>query len=305
MRRKRIENERCNVVYRIGDKVEIENHGGRSRRDRWVKAEVCEVYPNGMYGELTYSVWRKDTRRIEDYVHTDELRFRNPRDLERRLREDEIVRCQEDLRQLNFEQARQQRKRGMSMRGRRPQRAARAWTQPRAQSVEVNAQLPIAGNPPEHRSMSVPPAGINWAEFLAEFAKVTVCGDNPQEEADGMELKEQNPHFETGMYGRRDGRRGQGQDNDIIDRSERGDWGRRGDIDHRDIIAEVNRGGDHVADRLEFVNNERLYVPNQDAYIDDRRGAYDINLKDHMNRGQLSFNIVLPPGTGMQHGGNM
>jgi len=285
MRRKRIENERCNVVYRIGDKVEIENHGGRSRRDRWVKAEVCEVYPNGMYGELTYSVWRKDTRRIEDYVHTDELRFRNPRDLERRLREDEIVRCQEDLRQLNFEQARQQRKRGMSMRGRRPQRAARAWTQPRAQSVEVNAQLPIAGNPPEHRSMSVPPAGINWAEFLAEYTKATVRGDYPPQEVDGIELKEQNPHVELGMYGRQNDIRGHGPDDDHIERNERGEWGRKergewgrkGIIGHRDIVADLQRGGDNVSDCIEFVNER---VP-------------------------INVNFVLPAGTGIQHGGNM
>lgn len=272
------------------------------------------MYRDGMYGELTYSVWRWDTRRTEDYVHTDELRFRNPRDLERRLKEDEIVRvdeivrCQEDLRQLNLEQARYQRVRGPVLRGRRPQRAARAWKQTRAQSVEVNTQIPVRENRPENRAMSVPPAEVNWAAFLAEFAKVTCRGDNPPEDNDGIEFKEQIPLVETGMYGRQGDARG--QDEEYVERNERSVLGRKGDLDHRDIIADVNRGGDNVADCIEYANNERTYIPYQDTYINDRQVndrhvTYEMNLKDQMYRQGIKLNFVLPPGTGIQHGGNM
>jgi len=307
-RRKNEETNIVHVIYRIGDKVEIKNHDHRSMRVRWDPAEVCKVYRDGMYGELTYSVWLKDTRMIEDFIHPDELRFRNPRDLDRRLKEDEIVRddeivrCQEEIRLLNLEQARQQQLRGPSMRGRRPQRAARAWKQPRAQSLNGDPPMPARANRPETRAMSVPPSDINWPEFFAKIAKIACRGGDQlvTEKTDDNEIKEQNPPFETGMYDRQSDLRR--HDDDYIDGNELGNWRGKGDLDHRDIVADVDRGGDNVADYIEFGNAERIYPTHQNTYTSDRQVNYEMNLKD---RGGIKVNVVLPPGTGIQHGGNM
>merc|ERR1719317_100255 len=137
------------VVYRIGDKLEFKKSGRRRRRSRWVPVEVCAVHRGGMYGEITYSVWLFDSRRMVDYVHCGELRFNCHDDLERRLRGEEIALWREDMRRINQKLDRQQRGRGFFRDRRmdtfgggrgRSQRAARAWY-PRAHSVDRNKHI--------------------------------------------------------------------------------------------------------------------------------------------------------------------
>jgi len=309
-RKKNVETNIVHVIYRVGDKVEIKNHDCRSTRVRWDPAEVCKVYRDGMYGELTYSVWLKHIGRIEDFVHPEELRFRDPRDLDRRLKEDEIVRddeivrCQEELRLLNLEQARQQQFRGPSMRGRRPQRAARAWKQRRAQSLNGDPPIPPRGNRPETRAMSVPPSDINWPEFFAEFAKIACRGGDQlvAEKTDDDERKEQIAPFKAGMYGRQSDLH---HNDDHIYRNERGHWRRKGDLDQRVIDADVDRGMDNVADYSEFGDAERMNPTHQNTYMSDGHGNYEMNLKDQMNRRGIKVKVVLPPVARIQHGGNM
>jgi len=224
------------VVYRVGDKVEFKKYGGRSRRSKWVPAEIDKLHRGGMYGELTYNVWLLDSRRIEEYVCGDELRFRYPEDLEKRQRDDEIARCREDLRQINLKLARQQRERSYS-RGRRYERQG-VWTQ-RARSADGNVYISDRQNRYEPRSMSVPPA--EWPEFLAEFARTAFLGSRggnqrmpPPEDSDDA-------HNENTFNARE-----VPQDEPIYG-SERDNYGLRGNMvnesftENRDYLGDGNR----------------------------------------------------------------
>jgi len=195
------------VVYRLGDEVEFKKSGSRRRRSRWVPAKVHEIHRGGMYGELTYTLYLLDSGKIVDFVSKEEMRFRYPRDLERRIKDDEVALWREDMRQINLKFARQQRVRGTSARGRiidatraprgRSLNATRAFD--RARSAEKDAY--ISGKPAEkrERAQSVPPGNRSWPQFLAEFAKYAYR--DPMEDYDYSGDNEANDLYpETGNY---------------------------------------------------------------------------------------------------------
>jgi len=201
-----------------------------------------------MYGELTYNVWLLDSRRIEEYVCGDELRFSYPEDLEKRQRDDEIARCREDLRQINLKLARQQRERGIS-RGRRYERPG-AWTQ-RARSADGNVYISERQDRYEPRSMSVPPA--EWPEFLAEFARTAFLGRRggnqrmpPPEDSDEA--------YNESTFNARE----VPQDEPIYD-GERDNHGFRGNqpsTENRDYLIDGNRGKTDRNDRKNLRGRE-------------------------------------------------
>jgi len=265
-RRRKKTKKRRPVFYRIGDEVEFKKSGSRRRRSRWIPAQVDEIHRGGMYGELTYSIYLLESGKIVDYVRMEELRFRNPLDLERRLREEEIARCREDMRQINLKLARQQR-RGISGRGHRmntyyggrgrSRNASRSWY--RARSADRN--LHISGRPDRQpqRAQSVPPGNQTWPEFLAEFAKAACRepkeDDNEYSDHDGFN----DVYNETGHY----------------------------DLDRRGV---------NIDEMLEYKRDVERTPPINDMYINDRRGNYKMDGKDLKFRGsEMNFNIFFPP----------
>jgi len=154
------------MLYRVGDIVEFKKSGSRRRRSRWVPVEICKVHRDGMYGEVTYDVWLFHSRRLVDYVHSDELRFKYD-DLERRRRHEEIAYFREDLTRGDYD------RRGRRMaRGRERSQARTCYV--RAHSADRNRNI-LASNQQE-RAFSVPPENRNWGAFLADFAKAVYRG---------------------------------------------------------------------------------------------------------------------------------
>jgi len=301
-RRKRHDKKlRRPVVYRIGDKVEFKKSGGRRRRSRWVPVEVCEVHQGGMYGELTYSVWLFDSRRMVEFVCADELRFKYHADLKRRLREDELARHREDIREITRKLARQQhdvgyvRGRRMDTRGGRgrSQRAARAWY-PRAHSVDEHVHNPLREDRQKERAMSVPPENTSWPAFFAEFAKATYRGRRGDCYASDDEQLLKDVAGEAGTYARgvrhyHDNRKHE---------SEHDHRGKRGPY----RVIDMSRGDKF--DGLEFndVNGVERTPPANDNYLSDVRGTYDIrNVKNYKGSGgDINVNLVLQDCRGKQ-----
>jgi len=274
-RRRKKSKRRRPVFYRIGDEVEFKKSGGRRRRSRWVPAQVDEIHRGGMYGELTYSIHLLDSGKIVDYVKMKELRFRYPLDLERRLREEEIARCREDMRQINLQLARQQRARAVSARGHRmntyyggrgrSRDAVRSWH--RARSAERNNHILSRPDRLEQRAQSVPPGSRSWPEFLAEFTKA-VYGE-PKENHDYSDHNEFNDvHPETG----------------------------NNDLEHRGVNI----------DEMEYKRDVERTPPINDMNTDDRWGYYKMGGKDLKFRGSdMNFNIYFPPCRGHQGGNDL
>lgn len=156
------------MLYRVGDIVEFKKSRSRRRRSRWVPVEICKVHRDGMYGEVTYDVWLFHSRRVVDYVHSDELRFKYD-DLERRRRHDEIAYIQEDLTRGEYY------RRGRRMVGGRERSHARACY-PRAHSLDRNRNIFASHDNQQERAFSVPPENRNWGAFLADFANAVYRG---------------------------------------------------------------------------------------------------------------------------------
>jgi len=283
------------VVYRIGDEVEFKKSGGRRRRSRWVPVEVCDVHQGGMYGELTYSVWLFESRRMVEFVRSDELRFKYHADMERRIRDDELVRRREDRRRMTLKLARQQRDGGFA-RGRRmdtygggrgrSQRAARTW-HPRSHSVDGNVLIPVRQDRQQERATSVPPDNTSWPAFFAEFAKA--YNDRRGDYVNGDEQQLKDVDGDAATYSRvvrhNHGNR--------IHESERDHWGKRGTY----RVTDMSRVADIVDDRSEFnVNGVERTPPANDNYMGGRRGPYDIrDVKNRLgNGGDINLNFVLP-----------
>lgn len=283
------------LIYRIGDIVLFKKSGGRRRRSRWVPVEVTDVHRGGMYGEITYSVWLLESRRMIDYVRTDELRFKHHHDLERRLRDDEIARYHDDARNMNISYSHNQRGRGFRRGDRmdgfgvgrgRSWRTARAW-QPRARSADGNFHLSPQRNNQRVRAVSVPPENTNWPVFLAEFAKATYRDHIVERDDTGDDIQFNNANHEGRNYSR-DVRHGEYNriDDNEYDYRDRGDFYRFDD---------VNRGGDYIDDRLECKETfvERTPPP-KDDYMGDRRGTYAMNVKDGVPRGDIHIKLEFP-----------
>jgi len=270
--------------------VLYKKRGSRRRRSRWVPVEVCDVQRGGMYGEITYSVWLLHERRMLEFVRTDELRFKYHHELEKRLRDDEILHRRDELRENNYEFARYERDRGL-YRGRRmdtfgggrgrSRRSARA-RDPRARSAEGNYHITARRDPQYERAMSVPPENTNWPVFLAEFAKLIYRDRGADRDYNDEDLQYDEVDQKIG-YSRnvRDGRN---------DENER-------DYHRRNFYSEVddmNRVGDNNENRMEFERNpvERSPPPNE-TYM-DRRGPYAIGAKDRAPGGDIHLNFVLP-----------
>jgi len=162
-RKRRREKRRRPMLYRVGDIVEFKKGGSRRRRSRWVPVEICRVHQDGMYGEVTYTVWLFHSRRVVDYVHSDELRFKYD-DLQRRRGHDEMAYFRGDLRRGEYY------RRGRRMGGGRERSQARTWHS-RAQSADRNRNILASHDNNQGRATSVPPENRNWGAFLADFAK--------------------------------------------------------------------------------------------------------------------------------------
>jgi len=263
------------MFYRIDDEVEFKKSGGRRRRSRWVPALVDDIHRGGMYGELTYSIYLLDSGKIVDYVRLEELRFRYPLDLERRLREEEVARCREEMRRINLKLARQQRARALSARGHRmntyyggrgrSRNAGRSWH--RARSAERNNHGSSRPDRQEQRAQSVPPGSRTWPEFLAEFTKA-VYGE-PKENHDYSDHNEFNDvYHETG----------------------------NNDLNHRGVNI----------DEMDYKRDVERIPPTNDMYTNDRRGYYKMDGKGLKFRGSdMNFNIFVPPCRGYQGGNDL
>jgi len=283
------------VVYRIGDKLEFRKSGSRRRRSRWVPVEVCEVHRGGMYGEVTYSVWLFDSRRMVDYVRSDELRFKYHDDLERRLRGEEIALWREDMRRINQKLDRQQRGRGFFRDRRmdtfgggrgRSQRAARAWY-PRAHSVDRNKHISARPDYQHERALSVPPDNTSLPAFFAEFAKAIYQGPrgdcafsedeqllNDVEDEIGIPVRRVRRNHDKRFY-----------ESEHDDRQWR----------DTDRLINMNYGDDRIDDRMYFQGNdvERMRLPN-DNNIGGNRGTYDLKTRKVDGR-DIHVNLVVPP----------
>lgn len=290
------------LVFKLGDKVEFKKSGGRRRRAKWVLAEVCDVHRAGMYGELTYTVWLFESGRMVNYVRSDELRFRYRQDLERRQREEEIARCQEDLRLINIKLARQQREREFSrgrvintyMGGRgRSQHAARAWRpQPRAHSVDGN--MHISARPVrEERATSVPPGNQSWPVFLAEFAKgLEKCEYN----VDEHQMNEFDN--EAINYGR-EIRHNHGI---YVDENEHDPL--IGD-DYYRSVGDVNYAGADTGNHLEFIKNDlqRTLALSGDDRFGTNNNLVNVKENNKINGSGINLNFHFPTCRGQQVGG--
>jgi len=294
------------VVYRVGDIVEVKSYSSRRRRPKWIPAEVYEVWRDEIYGELTYSVWLSKSGKVIDFVRPDELRFREPFDLEKRWREDEIVRedefaRQENFRQLEIERARQRRDRRPTRRGRRQKRQALVRPHNHARSADENFYITERADLSANRPLSIPPD--YWQEFFSELLARSTGRAHKQfqeEENDGIEFNDNVPQ---------NGREMNDEDyleydDDHIDDHKSDVWVRRSAHDHGDIVDYVTHAGDNVAGSGDFLseNSEGTYPSHPDIFISERQGTYETNLKDQTKRTKsaINLNIVLPAGTGIQ-----
>jgi len=285
------------VVYRVGDIVEMKCYSIRSRRARWIPAEVYEVWRDEIYGDLTYSVWLSNSEKTENFVRPEELRFREPLDLEQRWREDEIVRAdefarQENIRQLELERVRQQREIGHRGRGRVVKRSA-LRPHDRARSADEDVYTTERANL-SNRAVSVPPG--DWQDFVSEFAKFARRGDRAhqgfqKEYNDEIEFNDNTPHQGGDVnevnalhYGE-----------DEIDDHVRKDWLRRSVQDPEDFD-DVNVGGGKMAGSK--------YPAHQDSFPSDSQRVYEMNFNDQVRkrRSGINLNIILPPGDGIRQG---
>jgi len=260
--------------------VLLKKSGGRRRRSRLVPVEICEVHRGGMYGEITYSVWLLDSGRMIDFVRTDELRFKHHYDLEKRLRDDEILRRRDEEYSRNHWETGFSRGRRMdTYRGERgrSQRTARAW-QPRARSADGNFHITERRDVQHERALSVPPENTNWPAFLAEFTRAMCQDKRVDRDNSGDELQPQNIHNKRGLYSK-DVRHS--HDYRIYEEEE----------DDR-VINQRYIGGDHIDDRPEYKERqvERTPMPARN-YIDRRPRNYKMNFKDHAPR-DLRLNFV-------------
>jgi len=119
-------------------------------------------------------------------VRADQLRFRYSEDLEERLREVEIERCQEDLRQIHLKLAREQRFSKLHRNERQV-----IWRPKRPLSANVNIRLSATPDKKHSRAMSVPPE--DWPKILADFAKAVLVDSK---EAQGTVPPEEKAHVE-------------------------------------------------------------------------------------------------------------
>jgi len=276
--------------------VLFKKSGGRRTRSRWVPVEVCEVHHGGMYGEITYSVWLLESRRMIHYVRSDELRFKHHLDLERRLRNDEVAHYRDEVRNMNFTHSRNPRfwradrmdRFGVG-RG-RSRYSARVW-QPRARSTDGNFNLSPPRNIQRDRALSVPPENTNWPAFLAEFAKATYRDHNRHNSGDDLQFN--NADYEGRNY---------------IRNVRHGDYSRihENEYDHRDTgdfyrLVDDIKEGDYIDDRLEF--KETLAdktSPLKEDYMAGRRGTYTMHVKDRAHRGNIHMKFVFPNWRGMK-----
>jgi hypothetical protein len=236
------------------------------------------VHRGGMYGEITYDLKLLDSRKYEEYVRGRELRFTYPEDSEKRERDDEIARCQEDLRQINLKLARQQREREFS-RGRGDERQG-ALTH-RAYSADGNYHIPARQAHYEPRSMSVPP---ELPEILADFAMKKLLGRSRGNQRSAPAEDYDDVYNDTGVNGR-------DQYDERIYENELDDRGYRGIVDN------VNRGGDGVADHLHFkrIDANRISPRHRDNPVIDNRRV-NIDRKDRKNQYGIALSVnVFPP----------
>jgi len=253
-----------------------------------------------MYGELTYTVWLFDSRKMMDFVRPDELRFRYHQDMERRRREDEVARCREDLRQLTLKLARKQRGREYS-RGRkieylggrgRSQHAARVWQPPRAHSVDGNVRISARQERQPERATSVPPGNQSWPVFLAQFAKAV---NNVPCEDIGDDQQFNELDHEAINYGR-DVRQDHVEEIEHDPRV-RGDYYRS--------AGDINYAGGDIDNRIEFLKNGVQGTPQpNEKYIDDQLGTYRMGVK-HKNKvdgSEINLNFHFPSCRGQQVG---
>lgn len=260
------------MIYRIGDMVLFKKRGSRRRRSQWVPVEVCQVH-GGMYGEITYRVWLLHERRMLDFVRTDELRFKHHHELERRLRDDEIAHHRDELRETNYEFARDRgflRGRRMDTYGEvrgRSRRSARAWQQLRARSAEGNSYM-SARHAQHERALSVPPENTNWPHFLAEFVNEIYRERIPDRDHSGDDLPFHDVDEKTRIYRK-----------DVRDNEHRIDENERTNPVRRDYV-ELEK------------NVERRYPPN-DHYMGDRHGAYTTDVKDRHFEPAVHLNFVI------------
>jgi len=308
-RRRREKKQIYPLVYRVGDKLEFKKSGGRRRRQQWVSAEVYDVHRGGMYGELTYTVWLYDSRRMVDFVRSDELRFRYHHEVERRLREDEMARYREELRQINLKLVRHQRVREFS-RGRRldtygggrgqSQQVARARRH-RAYSADGNFHISATPNRNQERATSVPPGNQFWPHFLAEFAK-SLNGVPREDLGDSGDDHLFNELEHEAVIHERDIR----HDHDIHvyknahDHLLREDY--YGPTNDRMLYGDVN-----PENRIEFIRSAvQRTPPVNDRYTGDRLGANSMDVKDRnqTNGEGININFVLQPCRSQQVGDN-
>jgi len=250
-----------------------------------------------MYGEVTYAVWLLESRRMIDYVRSEELRFKHHLDLERRLRNDEVAHYRDEVRNMNFARSRNQRFwRGDRMdrfgvgRG-RTRHPAHVW-QPRAQSANGNFNLSPRRNIQRDRALSVPPENTNWPVFLAEFAKATYRDHNRDNSGDDQHFN--NADYESRNY-TRDARHGDYNtvDEKEYDHRDTGDFYRSGD--------DINRGGDYIDDGPEFKEAMVERTPTlKENYMTDRRGIYTMDVKDRAHKGNIHMKFIFPGCRGNQ-----
>lgn len=189
------------MLYRVGDKVEYKKHDSRSRRRRWVSAEVDDV--QNLYGDFIYTIYLTRSGRMKDFVRDDELRFKDYRKYERRLREDEIERCRAEMRQISLRLGQQQRNTAAPMRGRRADTsgrrtfcAARA-REPRARSVDGRGYISSITDHNQPRSLSIPPQNYTLPQFLADFAKATLGDIRGDDRVQAVEDNDDNEFYDV------------------------------------------------------------------------------------------------------------
>lgn len=260
------------MVYKEGDEVEFKKYGRRNRRYRWVPAEIDKVRRSGMYGELTYNVWLPDSRRIERYVGTKELRYKYSEDLEKRIREHEIELFQEDLRQINLKLARQQR----FSRGRQYKRQV-TWRQHRAHSNNRNDRVSAIPNHNKPRARSVPPQ--EWPKILADVARAAFQSRKGKREVRPPEQNADAYHgteiFEKGLLHNRHSR---------VYKTERNEQHMDGGLDQGYIIHDASN---------RFV--EKPVPQNPDIFLDNRRRNRKKNVADmnYVVGGKINLNFII------------
>jgi len=212
-----------------------------------------------MYGEVTYDVWLFHSRRVVDYVHSDELRFKYV-DLERRRRHDEIAYIREDLTRGEYYS------RGRRMGGGRERSHARICY-PRAHSLDRNRNILARHDNQQERACSVPPENRNWGAFMADFAKAVYRGQAGDRDVNNDEQWQTVADEITTPV-----RRFRQNDRHFDE------------IEHR----QRNRG-----DNYGLVNRNRGINTEEHTSFQGNRGTYNIRSRDAQGR-DINLNVEIP-----------